>query len=230
MPGQRGHVGDLGSWLRRNPQPVIVRAYTAEGVKTIRKPSGVRIWREWTDTILALDPSKVEALDKEGNVLRACVLNEDDQVLGPAGQATPDAGNKMQSTLVVLAQLLAESYTRAMNAYDRGAEMARAATEAQTAHQLEMMTLQMQRVTVLERFVTQSHMHAIAQIEEARELARERADVEAEGNGEGGGGLFEEMAAQFMPSLMAGQQAAAAMPKPAAAPTPNGAPKVPPKP
>lgn len=226
MPGIKGQVQDLYSWIRRRPQPEVLVAHCADGVKRLPKPHGNKPWRDWIDTVMKVDPLRVEAIDKDGSILRVADLSmggDEDAVLGPAGQVTTDAGNRTQSTLVVLAGLLSESYTRAMNAFQLGAEMARSSSEAQTAHLLEMMTLQMQRVTVLERFVTQSHIHAIAQIEEARQLAAERADT-----GEEGGGMLEQMAANFLPGLMAGQQARATTAKPPAPkppkPTANGAP------
>lgn len=96
---------NLNSWLRKTPQPVTVLADD----KTITVPKSGRAWKDLTQTIEAMEPSKVTCLDGQGQVLRSHVLDSDDGK--PA--ATPE-----MSDVQLFAKLIAEAYEKAARQYE----------------------------------------------------------------------------------------------------------------
>lgn len=92
---------NLTNWLRKTPQPVAVMADD----KRIEVGKNVRAFRDLTQTIKAMEPSKLTCLDASGNVLRSVVLDDADDKEASAAAATPE-----QSDLQLFAKLLAEGY------------------------------------------------------------------------------------------------------------------------
>lgn len=91
---------NLTNWLRKTPQPVAVMADD----KRIEVPKNVRAYRDLTQTIKAMEPSKLTCLDANGNVIRSIVLDSDDE----KADTTPSTPE--QSDLQLFARLLAEGY------------------------------------------------------------------------------------------------------------------------
>lgn len=91
---------NLTNWLRKTPQPVAVMADD----KRIEVPKNVRAYRDLTQTIKAMEPSKLTCLDANGNVIRSIALEEssDDQ--------KPTNASAEMSDLQLFAKLLAEGY------------------------------------------------------------------------------------------------------------------------
>lgn len=89
-------------WLRKTPQPVAVMADD----KRIDVPRNGRAWRDLTATIKSLEPSKLTALDGQGNVIRSITLESDEE--------KPAASPEM-SDLQLFAKLLAEAWDKAGN-------------------------------------------------------------------------------------------------------------------
>lgn len=89
---------NLTNWLRKTPQPVAVMADD----KRIEVPKNVRAYRDLTQTIKAMDPSKLTCLDANGNVIRSIVLEAEDEKAAPASAEMSD--------LQLFAKLLAEGY------------------------------------------------------------------------------------------------------------------------
>ncbi len=94
---------DLTYWLRKTPQP---KAILADD-RRIEVPSNGRAWRDLTQTIRAMDPSKLTCLDGSGNVIRSITLESDDD----KSPASPE-----MSDLQLFAKLLAEGYEKGMTA------------------------------------------------------------------------------------------------------------------
>jgi hypothetical protein len=90
----------LTHWLRKAPQPVAILA----DAQRIEVPKSARAWRDLTLTIESLEPSKLTALDAQGNVLRSIVLESEDGT-----KATTGASSEM-SDLQFFGKLLAEGY------------------------------------------------------------------------------------------------------------------------
>jgi hypothetical protein len=95
---------DLGRWLRKAPQPI---ALLADGQR-IEVPKNARAWRELIATVESLEPSKLTALDGQGNVLRSIVLDVEES---KSAAASPE-----MSDLQLFARLLAEGYEKGMRA------------------------------------------------------------------------------------------------------------------
>lgn len=90
-------------WLRKTPQPTAILADD----KRIEIPRNGRSWRDLTATIASLEPSKLTALDGQGNVIRSIVLEHDDD----DGKAAPPSPE--MSDVQLFAKLLAEAYDKA---------------------------------------------------------------------------------------------------------------------
>jgi hypothetical protein len=95
---------NLSHWLRKAPQPV---ALLADGQR-IEVPKNARAWRDLLATIDSLEPSKLTALDGQGNVLRSIVIESD--------EAQPSAASEDMTTLQLFAKLIAEGYQHGMKA------------------------------------------------------------------------------------------------------------------
>lgn len=91
---------NLTYWLRKTPQPVTVLA----DEKRIEVPRNGRAWRDLTATISALEPTKLTALDGQGNVIRSIVLESEDD---KAPEPTPE-----MSDVQLFAKLLADAYEK----------------------------------------------------------------------------------------------------------------------
>lgn len=95
---------DLNVWLRKHPQPVAVML---DGSRRIALNGGGRQWRDMVATLNGLTPtpSKLEALDAKGEVLRAIDLGG--KVVKDEDEDEETAGGK--SDLQVFANLLADA-------------------------------------------------------------------------------------------------------------------------
>lgn len=91
---------NLTHWLRKAPQPSAILA----DAQRIEVPKNARAWRDLTATIESLEPSKLTALDAQGNVIRSIVLEADD--------AKPTSASPEMSDLQLFAKLLAEGYEK----------------------------------------------------------------------------------------------------------------------
>lgn len=94
---------NLNYWLRKTPQPVAILADD----KRIDVPKNGRAWRDLTATIEALEPSKLTALDGQGNVIRSINLTSE------SDEDAPAAPSPEMSDLQLFAKLLAEAYDKA---------------------------------------------------------------------------------------------------------------------
>lgn len=94
---------DLTYWLRKTPQPVAVLADD----KRIEVPRNGRAWRDLTQTIKALEPTKLTCLAGDGTVIRSIVLEHESDDDG-AATASPE-----MTDVQLFAKLLAEAYDKA---------------------------------------------------------------------------------------------------------------------
>lgn len=94
---------DLTYWLRKTPQPKTILA----DEKKIHVPNNARGWKDLTQTIMALEPSKLTALDGDGNVLRSITLESEDEKPAPSPEMTD---------LQLFAKLLSGAYEKGMTA------------------------------------------------------------------------------------------------------------------
>jgi hypothetical protein len=94
-------VKDLTYWLRKTPQPVAVMVDD----KRVDVPKNARAWKDLTATIKAMEPAKLQCLDATGNIIRAVVLETEDD--------KPVAASPEMSDLQLFAKLLADAYDKA---------------------------------------------------------------------------------------------------------------------
>ncbi len=97
---------NLNRWLRKTPQPVAVLADD----KRVEVPKHGRGWRDLTQTIEALEASKLVALDGQGNVIRSIVLEGDD------GKEV--APSQEMSDVQLFAKLISEAYEKSGRQYE----------------------------------------------------------------------------------------------------------------
>lgn len=96
---------NVHSWLRRLPHPVAV---LVDG-RRVEVGQGKRKWADAEESILALNPLRVEAIDASGTILRAVSLDRDDPT-------ETDKKPVVESELQTFAKLLSAAYTQGANA------------------------------------------------------------------------------------------------------------------
>jgi hypothetical protein len=90
---------NLTNWLRKTPQPTAVMADD----KRIEVPKNHRAYRDLTQTIKAMEPSKITCLNANGDVIRSISMEAEDDK--PSASASPEMND-----LQLFAKLLAEGY------------------------------------------------------------------------------------------------------------------------
>ena len=116
-------VTNLKSWLRRNPQPHAIRFTTPdEEERELQLSASVKNrWRDAADALEEMNAVRVEALDKDGKVLRVATLREDD---GPS-TAESRAGSvelARSKETAALALVAREVRLAAVEGYQAGAD------------------------------------------------------------------------------------------------------------
>lgn len=111
---------DLRSWLRRTPRPRKLRMETTDGQqKTLDLGSKRLRWNAVEESVRAAGAITVEALDAEGNVLRAVRLEDDD---GNAPESDEDKSDKAVSKAqTAMAAMLDRYGDRMVKAFEAGA-------------------------------------------------------------------------------------------------------------
>jgi hypothetical protein len=195
------------AWLMRNPRPATLRVYASTGQEydiTI-KPGAA--WSETAMSILSLDPERIEATDKDGQLVRAVVVAD---IMAKAEKAQ-QAQQTQAATVAALqssdpeTQRMLAFATLIAAAHDR----ATAAIENTVAAAFERLQLICDSLASQANASTQSANELSVAI---RNLLVQQAQ-EALTEAQGAHSPLEQMAANFM----SGQQLAAAEQKP-----PNG--------
>jgi hypothetical protein len=117
-------VTNLKSWLRRMPQPHGIRYVTPDDEeRELQLSSNARNrWKDAADALEEMGAVRVEALDKEGKVLRVAQLRDEDG--GELHDATERQDRAKAKELVGLASVLDAQGRRISEAYREGAEAA----------------------------------------------------------------------------------------------------------
>lgn len=107
------------AWVKKKPRPKILRLVTGDTTREIKVHPG-QTWRPIVESLLDMEPDRIEALDADGGLLRA-VSAENETVASP-----PTAQGSKRTVLsatavhdpesqrfILFAQLLAEAYRHA---------------------------------------------------------------------------------------------------------------------
>lgn len=94
---------NLRRWLRRDPRPHAIRC---DGAQVVPVPTVGQVWAQLEETLTALAPSKLEALDSAGAVLRAVVLETDDA----PSSATSSSPSSSGTELATIARIIADAH------------------------------------------------------------------------------------------------------------------------
>lgn len=98
---------NLRGWLLQQPRPVLLRV-TTDGESQEVKPQ--RSYRRTADSLDALNPDLIEALDTDGKILRACNLREPEATRSDAKVPSELAGDPEAAMLTHFANLIARAY------------------------------------------------------------------------------------------------------------------------
>lgn len=135
---------DLGKWLRATPQP---HSIVADGRK-IEVGHRAGKWKDVMRSITAIAPSRLEALDSSGTLIRAVSLEDED-----TGASALPAGE--ERVVATFAKLLSDTFERSSKtlaeAYDKGAR----ATQPLLDNSMAFIERQSQRIQSQEREIQQ---------------------------------------------------------------------------
>lgn len=167
------------------PKPAAVRV-TIDGESEELKP-GKQSYAKWAETIEALDPDLIQALDDKGNIIRAMKLGASETVRSDAGPELPE-GLKADPHALMLthfANLLHRAYEHSTDvAFTKFAELAEIMSE-----RTESIERRLEAAEVAKRTLEQEAVDA--EYERAQEIAEKAG---AEGNE----GFMQQMAAAFL--------------------------------
>lgn len=189
---------NLGSWLRKSPQPRII---VADG-KRIEVGNKGGKWRDMVRTIESLGATKLEALDGSGNILRAFTIeDDDDDDAKPASKTEhPHACPTCGTSLNMFAQLLS-------NAFKTGSDSQRDAYQSIFSENTNLVRLLADRLGALE---ASQHKWLQTHVRQTVDLAQAKADaaLAASNGGDGGDSILGPLIA----GVLQGQAAAPAQP------------------
>lgn len=164
----------IRAWLQRSPHPASLRTDGGETIALV----GRNKWIEALTAIEALGPESLEALDKDGNILRAIKL-------GASTSGTTSTPKDDQ--LTALARIM-------MQVGDQSAARHEAAFKESFSALLALANMMNARLTSMEKaYLALIHRHAET-VEAAAELAGAEADSGLDG-----------MAAAFLGQIAAGK-------------------------
>lgn len=108
-PDTRRTLTDVKAWLKRKPWPDAIRV---DGKSIVQVTNNANKWAECCESILAMKGHVLEALDRKGNVVRACDITPQGERDAPEADAKPET-NWPATELGVLAKIITESNDRA---------------------------------------------------------------------------------------------------------------------
>lgn len=211
-------ASSLRRWLRRQPHPAKLRVDGRE----VAVATGSNQWAATEETVLALNPSKVEALDANGVMLRAMTVGDRDDDDDSDKPRAP-----VISELAQLAQLLNDSA-------DKAAQRHAAAYELAFTKMVGLLEMGFQRLGSLEgAWQKAMHQTALAQSNAVLTSAEAQAAL-AQAQQGSGDPASDAIQALIMQAMMAkgGMGGLASMMNGAAGPAHAAppAPKAPPQP
>ena len=192
---------NLRGWLRQLPEPV---AFMLDGSVRVALTKGAHRFATAEETIRQRDPETVDALDKDGSVIRtfACAKPEPER----APIAVPEPDTSEQKTLIHFASLLSQAYAQ-------GAKDHSAAYKETFEQVVSLANQALQRVQGLEKLLNQmlrdvreDALAAREELDEAREARRE-AEAPRPGSGGGAKSIVEEMVKRRMADAVASKVA-----------------------
>ena len=115
----------IRTWLLANPRPAKVKVLSGtDGESRIVEISPGVPWTTLAESVHALDPELIEALDGEGNTLRSVKPEEEPEPPPPEQISIPQGVDGGTQQLLVFAQLLAGAYRHSTDvAFERMVSM-----------------------------------------------------------------------------------------------------------
>lgn len=108
-------ASSLRRWLRRSPQPAKLRA---DG-RDVALATGANIWARTEETIAAMNPARLEALDSNGMVLRVMTLDGAEEEKEEEG-----AKKTTESELVLLARIISDAHDKGASRHEEAYRIA----------------------------------------------------------------------------------------------------------
>jgi len=105
---------NINNWCRKNPQPFAILALVDGQEKRIELSGGGRQWRDLAKTVESLNPTKITAVDRAGNVLRCLDIETED----PDDKEAAPVESETSAEIKVFAKLIAEAYQVGGKSYE----------------------------------------------------------------------------------------------------------------
>lgn len=187
-----GTTSPTRKWLMQAPRPSKVRIHVAGDAVREITPSSHMTWAKLANTIDALNPSILEALGKDGELLRARNLEqvaEQGEPQEPAGEGDPLEHVEGETELESFARLIAA-------AHQSSSERAFQFVEVAFRSMVEMHNLNVKQLSAMQQSV--EGVHKIWRRAYEQNVAQGGGE-EGDENGAvaAGGGLLMQMLAQF---------------------------------
>lgn len=193
------NVRAIRGWLLQQPRPALIRLTTGDGEPQELKPG--RSFARTAESIEALNPELIEALDSNGKLLRATNLREPEHATQAAAVPAELTGDPQAAMLTHFSNLIARAYEHSTDvAFQKLVEVVERIGDRADAIE--------QR---LERAESAWRRAVREQIDDAFDRADEHAERAAEQQGDIGG----ELVKQFMGGALTS--------KPPSTARPNGA-------
>lgn len=203
-------VATVRGWLLKRPRPQIINLTLADGEpKELQRAEGGS-WQEVAESICALDPLLIEALDAKGKSLRAVKAHElanelrardNERVAPPAALHT----DPETARLCYMADLLHRAYQHATDvAFDK----VTACYDTSFTKLVELVERIDQRSDALEKRLERTELRWRQEVNERLEERIEAAEAAAEAAKEGQGDLGSQILGSFMGGVGAGQSEA----------------------
>jgi hypothetical protein len=195
----------LRLWCMKRPRPEAIRLYFEDGeTKTIPR-QGEQSWQEMSESIAALDPVMVEALGKDGVLLRACKsgdLAREDRTRDNRRVEAPPALHADPETarLCFMSDLLHRAY---QHSTDVAFERVAGAYDAAFSRLVELVEKVGDRSDAIEKRLERTELEYRREMQDRVDEALDKAAEQA-GSGDGLAGLLS----QFAGGLTLGQQTA----------------------
>lgn len=103
---------NIKSWLRKSPAAAMVRC---DGQRSVRIGEGGRKWAEAEEAILEICPTKIEALDAQGNVLRVCTLDLEKNEIAEKNSKTEESKDAFADLVEKVGGIYQQAYGQAYN-------------------------------------------------------------------------------------------------------------------
>lgn len=150
------------SWMRRKPRPTKLRAHVESGaprVLPVRANSGGHYWKELLESLASLSPTMVEALNDEGDVLRAVPIIEEEEAEEEETEEeeAEEAAEEVRRSSTASEDRRLETFAKLLaQAYKDGAAANNEASEKAFTKLVDLTNVAFQRLDLMEKMYSRA--------------------------------------------------------------------------